>query len=179
MEGLYATIKTLIASIISSIIVYFDPVVGQIESLFGLFTLNFLVGYMTGKIINGEQFDLKKFRECYKWAAIILVIICTLYFIGERNGDREGTIQVLHIATLVAIWAFGTNILKNLCILSKGNEPAHKFFFACYYWISFDFVKRIPFVSGIAYQDCKKVIEEDLDEKFVDPGKHENQTTEE
>lgn len=169
MEGLYTTTKAFIASVLSSIIVYFDPVVGKLESLFALFTFNFIVGYLTGKIINGEQFDLKKFRECFVWAAAILVIICALYFIGERNGDPDGTIQVLHIAILVAIWAFGTNILKNLCILSRGNEPVYKFFFACYYWLSFDFIKRIPFVSGLAYKDAHKVIVNDLGKNFVEP----------
>lgn len=171
MEYIYTTTKTFIASVLSSIIVYFDPVVGKLESLFALFTLNFIVGYLAGKIINGEQFDLRKFRECFVWAAVILVIICALYFIGERNGDPEGTIQVLHIAILVAIWAFGTNILRNLCILSRGNDPVYKFFFACYYWLSFDFIKRIPFISGVAYKDAQKVIEDDLGEEFVEPEK--------
>lgn len=149
-------LKTTIAGFISSIIVYFDPVAGKLESLMALFALNFMVGFIAGKIKHGENFSLKKFRECFSWAAIILVIICAFYFIGEHNGDQKGTIECLHIAILVAIWAFGTNIFRNLCEMSEGNDPVYRFFFACYYWLSFDFIKRIPFLAELTGQARSK-----------------------
>lgn len=143
------TARTLIAGIISGVIVYFDPVAGKIESLLALFLVNFIVGYLTGKIMNKESFDMHKFKDCFFWGAVILVIICAFYFIGEHNGDKEGTIECLHVTILVAIWAFGTNILRNLCMLSRDNEPVHRFFYACFYWLSFEFVTQIPWLAGL------------------------------
>lgn len=152
MENIFYLVKATIAGFISSIIVYFDPVAGKLESLLALFALNFFIGFITGKVKNGEAFNLKKFKECFSWAALILVIICAFYFIGERNGNQSETIECLRIAILVAIWAFGTNIFRNLCDLSEQNQPVHSFFYACYYWLSFDFVKRIPFLEKLTYK---------------------------
>lgn len=112
--------------------------------------------------------------DCFKWAAVILVIVCAFYFIGEHNGDKDGTIECMHVVSLVAIWAFGTNILKNLCKLSKGNDPVYNFFFALYYWLSFDFVKQIPILSNLAAKKGKTVIEEELDDEFVEPSNEEH-----
>lgn len=152
MEHIIDLVKTTIAGFVSAVIVYFDPVAGKLESLMALFALNFLVGFIAGKLKNGEKFDLHKFKECFSWAAVILVIICAFYFIGEHNGDQAGTIECLHIAILVAIWAFGTNIFRNLCEVSEGNQPVYAFFYACYYWLSFDFIKRIPFIAEMTGQ---------------------------
>lgn len=161
-------VKTLIAGLLSCMIAYFDPVAGKIESLLALFALNFAVGYLTGKIKNGEDFQMKKCLNCFTWGAVILVIICAFYFIGEHNGDKEGTIECLRITILVAIWAFGTNILRNLCILSKGNQPVYDFFWACYYWLSFEFVRNIPWLSNISKNRGSKTAEE-LHEEFKKP----------
>lgn len=172
MESIISSIKTLIAGIISGMIAYFDPVVGKIESLLALFALNFAVGYLTGKIKNGEDFQMKKCLMCFMWGAVILVIICAFYFIGEHNGDKDGTLECLRNTILVAIWAFGTNILRNLCQLSKGNDPVYNFFWSLYYWLSFDFIRNIPWLASIAKERGQKTADE-LGEDFDEPKKQE------
>lgn len=140
-------IKSSLISIFTAIIAYLDPVAGNLESLMGLFFLNFVVGYFTGMIKNGESFQMMKFLMCFVWATVILALICFFYFIGERNGNEDETLEFVRWVSLIAIWAFGCNILKNLRHLSFGTGVYYIFFDALYTGISLEFVKRIPFLK--------------------------------
>ena len=147
------TIKTFFVTVLSAVWAYLDPIAGNIESLTGLFVLNFFVGFLTGMITNDEKFQLKKVRECFVWAASILVIVCAFYFIGERNGNDIETIFCIKTISVVAMWAFGTNILRNLCMLSKGYKPAYTMFYLLYIVLSAEFIKRIPSVREYVERD--------------------------
>ena len=114
-----------------------------------LFFLNFIVGYATGILKNGESFQMRKFLMCFVWAAVILALICFFYFIGERNGNKEETLMFVRCVSLIAIWAFGTNILKNLRHLSYGCGVYYDFFNAIYTWFSLEIIKKMPFLSTL------------------------------
>lgn len=140
-------IKSAFISIGTAIIAYLNPVAGNLESLLCLFFVNFLVGYFTGMIKNDERFQMRKFLTCFVWAAVILSLICFFYFIGERNGNKEETLDFVRWVSLIAIWAFGTNILKNLRHLAYGSGVYYVFFDALYTGISLEFIKRLPFLK--------------------------------
>ena len=142
-------VKSVIISVGTALVAYLDPVAGSLESLMMLFFLNFLVGYATGIIKNNESFEMKKFLMCFVWAAVILGLICFFYFIGERNGNKEETLLFVRCVSLIAIWAFGTNILKNLRHLAYGNGVYYQFFDAIYTWFSLEIIKRLPFLANI------------------------------
>lgn len=146
-------IKSCIVTIASALIVYLDPVSGSIESLAMLFLLNFAVGYITDIVKFNNNFSMSKFLMCFVWAAVIMVLICSMYFIGERNGNKEETLVVVRYISLIAIWAFGTNILRNLRLLSYGTGVYYDFFNAVYTWFSLEIIKRIPFLTNLNKQD--------------------------
>lgn len=141
--------KSIVISIFSAIFAYLQPVSGNIESLLVLLLLNFFVGLATGYIRQNESFELKKAFWAFFWAAIICVIVCCSYVIGERNGQRDETLLVIQWVCVIAIWAFGTNVLRNLKRLSKGFEPYHHFFCVIYDIASIEFIKRIPILKQI------------------------------
>lgn len=140
-------IKSCVISVFTALVAYLDPVAGNIESLLGLFFANFVVGYFTGIIKNNESFNLKKCLMCFVWAAVILLLICLFYFLGERNGNKEETLEFVRWVSLIAIWAFVSNILKNLRHLSYGYGAYYQFFDALYSGVSLEFVKRLPFLK--------------------------------
>lgn len=142
-------LKSIIISVLTSLVAYLDPVSGNLESLMALFFLNFVVGYATGILKNNESFYMKKFLMCFVWAAVILSLICFFYFIGERNGNQQETLFFVRCVSLIAIWAFGTNILKNLRRLSQGYGVYYNFFNAIYTWFSLEIIKKLPFLSTI------------------------------
>lgn len=142
-------IKSIIISIFSALVAYLDPVAGSLESLMVLFAANFLVGYATGIIKNNENFQLRKCLMCFVWAGVILGLICIFYVLGERNGNKDETIMFVQWVSLIAMWAFGTNILRNLRHLSYGYGVYYIFFDALYTGISLEFVKKIPFIKQV------------------------------
>lgn len=142
-------LKSIIISVFSALVAYLDPVSGSLQSLLGLFFLNFVLGYADDIIMNNKSFQMKKFLTCFVWAAVILALICFFYFIGERNGNREETLYFVRIVSLIAIWAFGTNILKNLCHLSSGKGVYNDFFNALYTWFSLEIIKKLPFIESL------------------------------
>lgn len=158
-------IRYTIVGFFSALIAYFDPVAGNIEAFTALLVLNFFVGLITGIRCNGENFSLRKVKECFVWFALILTVICACYLIGERNGNQEAAVTCVRTIIIVAIWAFGTNIFRNLCALSKGYDPAHKFFFACYVLLSLEIVKKIPLLGDIINKDVEQHQKEENDGK--------------
>lgn len=140
--------KSIIITFTTALVAYLDPVAGNLESLLMLFFLNFVVGYATGILRNNETFQLKKFLMCFVWAFIILALICFFYFIGERNGNKEETLLFIRYLSLIAIWAFGTNVLRNLRHLSYGTGVYYKFFDAVYTWFSLEIIKKLPFLES-------------------------------
>lgn len=152
-------IKTILITIGSTILAYLDPIAGNIESLMALFFLNFIVGLASGIVVENERFNMHKVLTAFIWAAVICVLICAIYFIGEHNGSKDESLQCVRIVALVAIWAFGTNTFRNLAILSKGYEPAYKFFYILYECLSLELMKRLPFVKALIAEDKKKTDE--------------------
>jgi len=146
---MWETIKATLISICSALVAYLDPVAGNLESLMMLFFLNFVVGYATGMIKNNESFQMKKFLMCFIWAAVILLLVCIFYFLGERNGNKEETLEFVRWVSLIAIWAFGTNILRNFRHLSYGYGVYYTFFDALYTGVSLEFIKKIPFIKQV------------------------------
>lgn len=146
---MYDILKTTIITFCSALVAYLDPVSGSLQSLMTLFFLNFIIGYATGVVKNNESFQLRKFFMCFLWAAVILALICFFYIIGERNGNKEETLYFIRSVTLVAIWAFGTNILRNLRYLSHGTGVYYNFFNAIYTWFSLEIIKKLPFLSSL------------------------------
>lgn len=142
-------IKTTVISFLSILFTYLDPVAGNLESLLCLFVLNFFVGYVTGMIKNNESFQMKKFLMALIWAMVILILICCFYFIGERNGNKAETLDFVRWVSLIAIWAFGCNILRNFRILSRGTGVYFDFFDALYTGISLEFIKKLPFLAKV------------------------------
>ena len=152
-------VRYTLVSFLAAVVAYFDPVAGNIEALTALLVLNFFVGLITGIRCNGECFSLRKVKECFVWFALILTVICACYLIGERNGNQEAAITCVRTIIIVAIWAFGTNILRNLCFLSHSYEPAHRMFFAIYILLSLEIVKKIPALSNIIDTDIDQIKE--------------------
>lgn len=162
--SMWEYVKSAIISIVSALLVYLDPVIGNIQSLLVLFFVNFLVGYMTGMIKNGESFEMKKFLMCFVWAAVILALICFFYILGERNGNKEQTVEFVRWVSLIAIWAFGCNILRNLRLLSRGMGAYFTFFDALYTGVSLEFIKKLPFLQHLKNNPNKP----DIDDENLD-----------
>lgn len=140
-------VKNIIVGIVISVLAYLKPIEGELSSLFLIFLLNFLFGYLSGMIANGEEWDNKKALRCVAEAAVFFVLSMSIYAIGRLKGQMAGAIQCVSFVTYVIIYFYALNILRNCKkIFRKETAPWYVVSWL-YYVLRIKFVEKIPFLS--------------------------------
>ena len=106
-------VKSMIVGIIIAVIAYLEPIQGELRSLFMIFFMNFLFGYLSGMVANGEEWNNKKALRCVGEATVFCVLCTAIYAIGRFKGQMSGAVQCVSFVTYVVIYFYGLNILKN------------------------------------------------------------------
>lgn len=147
MTNMFEQIKQMVVGIIIAVLAYLKPIEGELWSLFLVFFLNFLFGYLSGMIANGEEWDFKKALRCVGEATVFFVLCTAIYAIGRLKGQMDGAVQCVSFVTYLVIYFYGLNILKNCKkIFKKDTAPWHVVS-ALYFVLRLKFVERIPFLS--------------------------------
>lgn len=137
----------MVVGIIIAVLAYLKPIEGELWSLFLVFFLNFLFGYLSGMIANAEEWDFKKALRCVGEATVFFVLCTAIYAIGRLKGQMDGAVQCVSFVTYLVIYFYGLNILKNCKkIFKKDTAPWHVVS-ALYFVLRLKFVERIPFLS--------------------------------
>lgn len=147
MTNMFEQIKQMVVGIIIAVLAYLKPIEGELWSLFLVFFLNFLFGYLSGMIANAEEWDFKKALRCVGEATVFFVLCTAIYAIGRLKGQMDGAVQCVSFVTYLVIYFYGLNILKNCKkIFKKDTAPWHVVS-ALYFVLRLKFVERIPFLS--------------------------------
>lgn len=147
MTNMFEQIKQMVIGIVIAVLAYLKPIEGELWSLFLVFFLNFLFGYLSGMIANGEEWDFKKALRCVGEATVFFVLCTAIYAIGRLKGQMDGAVQCVSFVTYLVIYFYGLNILKNCKkIFKKDTAPWHVVS-ALYFVLRLKFVERIPFLS--------------------------------
>lgn len=137
----------MVVGIIIAVLAYLKPIEGELWSLFLVFFLNFLFGYLSGMIANAEEWDFKKALRCVGEATVFFVLCTAIYAIGRLKGQMDGAVQCVSFVTYLVIYFYGLNILKNCKkIFKKDTAPWHVVS-ALYFVLRLKFVEHIPFLS--------------------------------
>lgn len=137
-------VKNIIVGVVLGVLAYLKPIEGELWSLFLIFFLNFLFGYLSGMIANGEEWDNKKALRCVGEATVFFVLCTAIYAIGRMKGQMEGAVQCVSFVTYLVIYFYGINILRNCKkIFKEGTAPWHVVS-ALYYFLRLKFVEKIP-----------------------------------
>lgn len=140
-------IKDAIIGVVLAVLAFLKPIEGELWSLVLVFGLNFLFGYLSGMIANGEDFSLKKAVVCVGHACVFFVLCLAIYGIGKLKGQEAGAMQCVSFFTYLVIYFYGLNILRNLkAIFKKETAPWHVVSFL-YYVLRFKFVEKIPYLT--------------------------------
>ena len=140
-------VKNAIAGIVMAVLAYLRPIEGELWSLFLIFSLNFVFGYLSGMIARGEDFSIRKAFRCIGEAAVFFVLCTAVYAIGRLKGQQEGSLQCVSFITYTVIYFYATNVLRNLKqVFRRGTAPWGVAAFL-YYVMRFKFIERIPFLS--------------------------------
>jgi len=139
-------IKTVIGAIAIAIVSYLSPIGGFLEALAVIFTLNFLFGYISDRLI-GVDFSFRKAFRCIVESAIFCLLVCTVYFIGERSHSNNSGVWFVSYVAYALYYFYGCNILRNLKLIFRKDSTPHKVVSFLYWFISIEFIKNMPYLS--------------------------------
>ena len=146
-------IKNMAVGIVLSILAYLEPIDGELKSLFLVFFLNFVFGYLSG-MVKGEDFSLKKALVCIGHAAIFFVLCASVYVIGKAKGQMAGAVQCVSFITYLVLYFYSLNILKNCKKIFKEDTAPWHVVNTLYFILRFKFIEQMPFLKD--YLDTQK-----------------------
>lgn len=149
-------IKNVIIGIILAILAYLEPIEGEMKTLFLVFFLNFLFGYISG-MVKGEDFSLKKALVCVLHATVFFILCAAVYTVGRLKGQMSGAVQCVSFISYLIIYFYGLNILKNLKKIFKDNTPPWHVVNTMYFVLRFKFIEHIPYLSDYLDKNGEKV----------------------
>lgn len=144
--------RTLIVSVTAAIVSFLSPISFSVFSLVLLFSANALVGLMAD-ICDGGSWNKTKIKHAFIEALLIYAFIFFVFGIGSLMRNMAGALQCVSTFTWVVIWYYGTNILRNLITIAPQDSGAQKAFRFAYFWLSVEFVKKIPGLANYNNQE--------------------------
>ena len=139
--------RALIAGFLSGVLGWLEPIAGDVFTLIYIFVLNFVFGYLAGRIAYGEDFNLKKAWRCMVEASVFFVMVLSIYLIGDFKNQEDGAVQCVSTVVYIVMYFYATNILRNLRKVLKVGTPAYKVVDCLYYLLSFEIIHRIPLLG--------------------------------
>ncbi len=146
-------IKNMAVGIVLSILAYLEPIDGELKSLFLVFFLNFIFGYLSD-MVKGKDFSLKKALVCIGHAAIFFVLCASVYVIGKAKGQMAGAVQCVSFITYLVLYFYSLNILKNCKKIFKEDTAPWHVVNTLYFILRFKFIEKIPYLKD--YLDTQK-----------------------
>lgn len=139
-------LRTVIVTVIGAILTMLAPIQNFMYAMVLLFALNFIFGIVAAWV-NKEGWDTKKALMFFAYCAIFFVTACAVFIIGHFMGEHQQAITVVKILCYLAVYVFGTNIFRNLCLIVPPNSNWYKLFDLCYYMLSVKFIEKFPFIK--------------------------------
>jgi hypothetical protein len=136
-------IRHLFAALLAVVAAYIAPIQDTVFVIFFLFIINGIVGMLAGFIANDEHFNFKKFFHCLIEALVYFALVSCISVVGTKMHNLSGAMQCISGVVYAIIYFYSVNIMKNLKQLFPGNK-AIKFI---YYVISFEMIKRVPYLQ--------------------------------
>lgn len=141
-------VRGLVVGFITALAAYLNPLYGEIQSLLFIFCANFVFGLLADLLTENGSFSFKKAWQAVIQATCFVVLVCGIFFIGDKKGQPQGALQCVSFVTYAILYFYGCNILRNLQVLMPSGSVGNRAIGFLYYVISVEFVKNIPFLSN-------------------------------
>lgn len=147
-------IKGLIFTIIGLLTSLFAPIIDFMIAMMILLTINLLFGIASARV-NGEEWSWKKMSMFFVFCGGLFITFASMFLVGHfLHNDSEAALCVKY-ACFIAVWVFGTNILKNWRKMLVKGTATYKFVDALLYVLTVQFVEKLPFAKK--YQEQENV----------------------
>lgn len=143
MEG----IKFLLASFFANLASLLFPIRNDIFGLILLFTLNFVIG-LFADLGNHREWSFKKAFRLFRDAAVYFVLVASIYLLGHIKGEDATAVQCVSFLIYIAIYFYGTNILRNARMITQHGSTLFRILDFLYYVLSLRVVERFSYLKG-------------------------------
>lgn len=149
--------RLILASLIANIAGLLFPIKDDIYGLVLLFTLNFMVG-MLADLANHREWSFRKALCFFRDAAIYFVMVAAIYLLGHLKGEERAAMHCVSFMIYVALYFYGTNILRNARMLTREHSTLFKALNFLYYIMSLKMVESNSYLKDYVelYDNDKK-----------------------
>lgn len=150
-------IRLILASLFANVAGLLFPIKDDIYGLVLLFALNFVVG-MLADLSNHRDWSFKKAFCFFRDAAIYFVMVTAIYLLGHLKGEERAAMHCVSFMIYVALYFYGTNILRNARMLTREHSTLFRVLDFLYYIFSLKVVERNDYLKDYIelYENGKK-----------------------
>lgn len=138
--------KFIISSVFGGLLTFFFPIKDLTYAMLIVFLVNFAFGVIAGQL-NGEEWKRKKAFVFFLHCAVFVFIVLCVFATGSLMGSKEESQGVVKLLCWVAIWFYGTNIVRNWKLMMVKGTIMWKVASFLYYVLTLKAVEKIPFLS--------------------------------
>lgn len=148
-------VRLFVASLFANVAMLLCPIKNDIFGLILLFVLNFAIG-LFADLGNGREWSFKKAFRLFRDAAVYFVMVASIYLLGHLKGEEDVAVQCVSFMIYVAIYFYGTNILRNARMITQYGSTLFRILDFLYYVFSLRIVERFDYLKGYMREYEKK-----------------------
>ena len=135
------SIKLVVASLFANVAGLLFPIKNDIFGLVLRFTVNFVVGILAD-VTNHREWSFRKAFRFFRDAAIYFVMVASIYLLGHLKGEELAAVHCVSFMIYVAIYFYGTNILRNARMITNERSTLYRILDFLYYIMSLRVLER-------------------------------------
>lgn len=140
------SLKLVVASLFANIAGLLFPIRNDIFGLVLLFVVNFLIG-MLADVCNHRDWSFRKALCFFRDAAIYFVMVASIYILGHLKGEEQAAVHCVSFMIYIAIYFYGTNILRNARIITSEKSTLFRILDFLYYVMSLRVLERFGYLK--------------------------------
>jgi hypothetical protein len=117
------------------------PIKNEILGLVILFAVNFIFGLLAD-LSNHREWSFRKAFCFFRDAAVFFIVVASVYLLGYFKEEQDAVVQCVSFLTYVAIYFYGTNILRNARMVTQEGGTLFRILDFLYYILSMRVVQR-------------------------------------
>lgn len=140
------SLKVFVASIMANVIGLLFPIKNDIFGLVLLFCVNFLIGVLAD-VSNRREWSFRKAFRFFRDTAIYFVMVASIYLLGHLKGEESAAVHCVSFMIYVAIYFYGTNILRNARMITDERSTLFRILDFLYYVMSLRVLERCVYLK--------------------------------
>ncbi|MBQ5752178.1 MAG: phage holin family protein [Bacteroidaceae bacterium] len=135
------SLRFVMASLLANVVGLLFPIRNDIFGLVLLFAANFVFG-MLADVCNRREWSFRKAFRFFRDAGIYFAMVACIYLLGYLKGEEQAAVHCVSFMIYVAIYFYGTNILRNARLITHEQSTLYRVLDFLYYVFSLRMLER-------------------------------------